>query len=323
MDKNSYNDHKVKVLNQFLEYFTTYSQVIIVDIVNISTAQIKNTRKNVSSQGGKVIIGKNNLALLAIKILSSDRSTNKKFQKYFDQYEARPDLVKLENFIFGKIGFIFTETNYINLKKEVEAEIIKMPAKAGVKSPCNVWLKCMNTNMDPGKINEFQNLGIQVKTVKGSLEIIKDFLLVKKGDMVDETQAAMCKKLNIVPFEYAMSFKIIYKNKSIIPEDIIQIDTESVLESIRSTAQAFTALSLGANLPNKISVPHMIKNTFKDLMAIGLSADYKFEQLTKALTSAQSAPAQTKASAPVAKEAKKEEVVEEAEEDMDMGGLFD
>jgi len=96
-----------------------------------------------------------------------------------------------------------------------------MPAKAGVKAPCNVWLRCMNTNMDPGKINEFQNLGIQVKTVKGSLEIIKDFLLVKKGDMVDETQAAMCKKLNIVPFEYAMTFKIIYKNQTIIPEHII------------------------------------------------------------------------------------------------------
>ena len=28
----------------------------------------------------------------------------------------------------------------------------------------------------------------------------------------------------------------------------------------------------------------MMKNTFKNLMAIGLSADYKFEQLTKALT---------------------------------------
>jgi hypothetical protein len=68
----------------------------------------------------------------------------------------------------------------------------------------------------------------------------------------------------------------------------------------------------------------MVKNTFKDLMAIGLSADYKFEQLTKALTSAQSAPAQSN-SAPVAKaEAKKVEVAEEPEEeDMDMGGLFD
>ena len=58
-------------------------------------------------------------------------------------------------------------------------------------------------------------------------------------------------------------------------------------------------------------------------MAIGISADYKFEQLTKALSSAQQAPAQT-SSTPVAKvEAKKEEVVEEEEEDMDMGGLFD
>jgi ribosomal protein L12E/L44/L45/RPP1/RPP2 len=46
--------------------------------------------------------------------------------------------------------------------------------------------------------------------------------------------------------------------------------------------------------------------------------------LTKALTSAQSAPAQT-SNAPAKKaEAKKVEVVEEPEEeDVDMGGLFD
>lgn len=30
-----------------------------------------------------------------------------------------------------------------------------MAAKAKVKAPCDVWLRCMNTNMDPGKINEF------------------------------------------------------------------------------------------------------------------------------------------------------------------------
>lgn len=55
----------------------------------------------------------------------------------------------------GKIGFIFTEESYVGLKKLVESEVIKMPAKAGVKAPCNVWIKCMNTNMDPGQIGEF------------------------------------------------------------------------------------------------------------------------------------------------------------------------
>ena len=119
--------------------------------------------------------------------------------------------------IKGKIGFIFTETNHVSLKKLVESEVIKMPAKAKVLAPCNVWIKCQATSIDPGQINEFQNLGIQVKTVKGALEIIKDFLLVKKGDMVDETQAAMCKKLGIIPFEYSMNFVSIYKNGSIIP----------------------------------------------------------------------------------------------------------
>lgn len=39
--------------------------------------------------------------------------------------------------------------------------------------------------------------------------------------MVDETQAAMCKKLKIIPFEYSMSFKSVFKNGSIIPEEII------------------------------------------------------------------------------------------------------
>jgi ribosomal protein L10 len=57
--------------------------------------------------------------------------------------------------IKGKIGFIFAEENYVALKKIVESEVIKMPAKAKVIAPCNVWIKCMNTNIDPGQINEF------------------------------------------------------------------------------------------------------------------------------------------------------------------------
>lgn len=217
MQRKSFPEHKSKIVSKFLEYFSTYNQVIVVDIVNIATLQINKTKEHVAKNGGKVIIGKNNLAILAIKILSMERTKGSKYEKFFQKYERKPDLEKLIPSIFGKIGFIFSEDNYVNLKKLVESEVIKMPAKAKVLAPCNVWIYCMNTSIDPGQINEFQNLGIQVKTVKGALEIIKDFLLVKKGDMVDETQAAMCKKLNIIPFEYSMNFLSIYKNGTIIP----------------------------------------------------------------------------------------------------------
>jgi hypothetical protein len=45
--------------------------------------------------------------------------------------------------------------------------------------------------------------------------------LVKKGDLVDETQAAMCKKLNIIPFEYSMNFLSVMKNGVIIPQEAL------------------------------------------------------------------------------------------------------
>lgn len=53
------------------------------------------------------------------------------------------------------MAFIFSELNYVELKPIVESEIIKSPAKAGVISPSNVWLRCGPTHQDPGKIGEF------------------------------------------------------------------------------------------------------------------------------------------------------------------------
>lgn len=102
----------------------------------------------------------------------------------------------------------------------------------------------------------------------------------------------MCKKLGIIPFEYAMSFISVFKSGSVIPQAALQIEPEQILSSFKQTVQAFAGLSLQSHLPNKISVSHEVKNTFKNLMSIGLASDYKFEQLTKALTASQnSAPA--------------------------------
>ncbi len=126
-----------------------------MDIVNIATLQINKTKEHVAKNGGKVIIGKNNLAILAIKILSMERKAGHKYDKFFQKYERKADLAKLIPEIKGKIGFIFSEENYVTLKKVVESEVIKMPAKAKVLAPCNVWIHCMNTNIDPGQINEF------------------------------------------------------------------------------------------------------------------------------------------------------------------------
>ena len=88
-----------------------------------------------------------------------------------------------------------------------------------------------STNQDPGKINEFQNLGIQVKPIKGVLEIVKEFQLCEKGQIVTETIAHMCRMLNIVPFQYAMEVKFVCLNGSIIPSEVVSINQNDMITS--------------------------------------------------------------------------------------------
>lgn len=154
-----------------------------------------------------------------------------------------------------------------------------MPAKAGVVAPCDVWVRIGPTFQDPGKIGDFQRIGIQVKAIKGSLEVVKDFKLCSKGDLVSATVSHMCRLLNIIPFEYAMSVIMVCNNGTIIPREVVQLDTESVLTSFKETVRNLTACSMEAYLPNTLSVPHMLSEAFRNVLFMGAAADLKFEAL--------------------------------------------
>lgn len=106
---------------------------------------------------------------------------------------------------------------------------------------------------------------------------------------------------------------------------MINISSDDILKTFQSHVTGLAALSLGAGLPNALSVPHMIANSFKDLLAIGLGADIKFKQLEQALSAgpAPTAGATTATATGGAAAPKPEEKEPEPEENVSMGGLFD
>ena len=196
-----------------------------------------------------------------------------------------------------------------------------MGAKAGIIAPNDVWIRSGPTGIDPGKIGEFHRLDIQVKTARSAIEVTKDYKLCTRGEIVSATVSAMCRLLNIIPFEYAMSLDWVFSNSKLIPKEVIEMTDEEILNGFKANVNYITALSVEAQLPNSLSVPHFVVNTFKYLMAIGLEGGYEFEQLKNAQEAKETAPVEEK------KEEKEEEEEEEEEEsdaesDMSMGGLF-
>merc|ERR1711862_142978 len=179
-----------------------------------------------------------------------------------------------------------------------------------------------------GKIDLFHKLNIQCKTVKSGIEINKEVQIITKGEKVSEGATQMCKILQIIPFEYSLTFQYVYIDGVVLDQSIIEMPLENVQEAFESYCGFLTARSLGGDIPNALSVPQFLANGFKTCLAIGSESGYEFDALKQVMEASANAQAnapaqgQTQAKVEVKEEAAPAEEEEEEEEDMDLGDLF-
>lgn len=185
-------------------------------------------------------------------------------------------------------------------------------------SQCDVVVPCGSTGLDPSQISFFHALQISTKINKGQIEIVKDFLVCTKNTPVNNSAAALLKKLNITPFEYGMEIIGVYSAGSILDASIVSITPDSILAKFSTCVSNISAMSLALNMPNACSIPHMIANSFKNICAISMESGFEIEAMKNMSAAAPvSAAVETKKV-----EAQVEEEEEEEEEDVDMGDLF-
>jgi len=143
-----------------------------------------------------------------------------------------------------------------------------------------------------------------------------------KGKKVLNSESALLQKLNLKPFEYGMEVKYVYDDGSILQPEIFRMSPHDILAKFAKGLTNMAALSLALGEVNELSVPHMVKNGFKNLAAISLEADIKIKQLGALTAPAPSAPA------PAKKDEKKDEKKAEKapekapEEDMEPIDIF-
>lgn len=321
------NQRKRNIVSKLCKCFTDYKQIIVVTLDNVSTNQIHAARKILSNgeHKGEMIIGKNSLIKKALKFCTEAPDMGSVDYEDHKQWTQNPNLNGLKDLMKLNVGLIFSEEPYLELKKKIEAEKISMPARTGVLSPCNVTIPVGPTGIEVGKIDLFHKLNIQCKTVKSAIEISKEVKLITKGMKVSEGATQLCKLLQIVPFEYSLSFVYVYIDGVVLDSDIIEMPLEDIMSKFTEFCGYLTAVSLGADIPNSLSVPQFVAAGFKNMLAIGMESGYSFKALVDAQEAAKNAVVEVKVEAKV--ETKKAAaVVEEKEEseELSMGmDMFD
>ena len=180
------------------------------------------------------------------------------------------------------------------------------------------------TGLEPTQTSFLQALDIPSKISKGQIEIEKDVKLLTIGDKVGNSEAALLKKLNINPFTYGLEVVHVYDEGTIYGAEVLDLTDEIICTRFAGYIQYAVCLALGAHFPTAMTVPHTIRDAFKNLLAIAVETDYDFP-LAEPVKAYLADPSAFAAAAPAATEAAAEEAAAESEsEDDDMGfSLFD
>ncbi|KAJ2865896.1 ribosomal protein P0 (A0) (L10E) [Coemansia aciculifera] len=313
----SKGEKKAAYFEKLETLLTTYQSIFIVNVDNVGSQQMHMSRRALRGEA-EVLMGKNTMVRRALKML----------------VPTHPQLESLMPFVRGNVGFVFTNNPDLKeMREKIVSNRVAAPARAGAIAPVDVFVPAGNTGMEPGQTSFFQALGIPTKIARGTIEITGDVHLVKVGDKVGASEAALLNKLNISPFTYGMSVVQIYDNGNVFSPAVLDITEEDLVKSVIAGITTIATISLAANYLTLPAVPHLVINEFKDILAISIATDYTIDAAKsikelldnpEAMAAAAAAASATSAAAPAAAGAAPAAVEEEEESDEDMGfGLFD
>eukprot|EP00703_Trepomonas_sp_PC1_P005746 JAP90860.1 Acidic ribosomal protein P0 [Trepomonas sp. PC1] len=233
--------------------FKEYSKILVINIDNIKSCQIAAMRRLLRGQA-ELCFGKKTLINRYLTTVQNE------------QIKGLMDHIKLN------VGFIFTNGDFKPILQAFEATRRRAAAKAGMIAPSDVDIQPFVTGLGPESTSFFTALKIDTKINKNKVEITRTVNLIKKGEIVTPNQATLLHKLDIVPFFYQIKVNVVYDNGNIFGADVLEVDDTVMLQKFNTGLSEFIGLALGASIPVLPAVPHIIVDTLKSLLGVGVEA---------------------------------------------------
>jgi len=303
---------KEKYVAKLNEYLVEYKNIIIVQVDNVGSNQMQKVRLALRGKA-VVLMGKNTIIRKIVR----------------EHIVKNPQLENLLPYVFGNMGFVFTNGNLNEIRKTIVDNKVPAAAKSGSLAQNSVVIPPGSTGLDPGQTAFFQALNIPTKIVKGAIEIVSEVILIKTGDKVTASHVALLDKLNIRPFSYGFQVTDVYEDGVVYAASILDMTDADLLAKFFNGVSKLAAVSVAIGYPTLASLPYLLGSAFRKLVAVSLATEYTFKEaqkfkdyLANPSAFASAAPAAAAPAAGAAKAAEKPKEVEKEESEEDFGGGF-
>lgn len=241
------------------------TSALIVHVDNVTSKQMQDVRVELRGRA-TVLMGKNTMIRKALSI----------------GHEAHPGagMDKLCAEIKGNIGFIFAQKCTLDdIRDCLKKHRKESAAKAGMMAMCDLNLPSGPSGMDPSQTAFFQALNIGTKIVKGQIELISEFPILKRGDKVSASAAVLLGKLSIKPFEYGIEVKQVYQDAAVFDAAVLDIGDDVLIQKFLAGISNMAAFSRELGIPTEAGLPHMFGNAFRNIASLVADIDYTFKEV--------------------------------------------
>ncbi|MEM2921213.1 MAG: 50S ribosomal protein L10 [Candidatus Bathyarchaeia archaeon] len=198
----------------------------------------------------------------------------------------KQDVRALGDLITGSNILLLTNINPFKLSLMLDRNKVRMSAKAGDIAPDDIVIPAGNTGLPPGPaISELSELGVRTRIESGSVYVIQDTVVAKKGEPIQPRVASILSKLGIKPIEVGLSVVAAYENGLILKSEDLHVDLQKIRKDFESAYTSAIALSVSTGFPTHDTMELILQHAKMSAYNLAITSGYPSTETMRPLLS--------------------------------------
>jgi len=247
---------KAQEVEELTEFIDKYDAVLLASLHKVRAMQLQEISKKFRDTV-QMNVAKNNVLRRAFGA------------------STKPSIASLKEAIVGSNILLLTNMNPFHLSILLDRTKVKMAAKAGDIAPDDIVIPAGNTGLPPGPaISELNEAGIRTRIESGSVYVLRDTVVVKRGDSISPRVASILSKLGIKPLEVGLSLKAACQGGVFVKGENLHVDLDAVRKQFEEAFGQALTLSISAAFPTLETIPSMLSAAHGRALNLAMNSNY-------------------------------------------------
>lgn len=247
---------KTETVQETVELLKEYDIIAAADLNKVTSAMLQDMRRQLRGRLRFKVL-KNTLMRISME------QAGKEGHDAFMEQVAGPNV------------FMFTNGNPFKVAMELDANRVRVFAKAGDIALDNIVLSAGNTGLSPGPlIGKFAVLGVRTRIEGGNIWVVQDTTVCRVGEPINEDLVDLLQRMGVRASEMGLRVKAVYERGGIIPGDALILDLNDYRSRLEQAIGGAFKVAVEAAYFTPATVPTILAKAFQQARSVALEAEW-------------------------------------------------